>query len=95
MEVEGSLVKGILVAKQVKLEDEKDTLKFELHGKVGSLDPAKKTFVLRNVTVDFSKATFSNGIASGLKDGISIVEVKGVASTANGSTITAIRISFE
>ena len=97
VEVEGSLVKGILVAKQVKLEDEKDQLKFELHGTIsGLLNTATvKTFVLRNVTVDFSKATFSNGIASGLKDGISIVEVKGVASTANGSTITATRISFE
>ena len=97
VEVEGSLVKGILVAKQVKLEDEKDQLKFELHGTINRLlnTATVKTFVLRNVTVDFSKATFSNGIASGLKDGISIVEVKGVASTANGSTITATRISFE
>ena len=97
VEVEGSLVKGILVAKQVKLEDEKDPLKFELHGTISRLlnTATVKTFVLRNVTVDFSNATFSNGIASGLKDGISIVEVKGVASTANGSTITAIRISFE
>ena len=91
--VDGSLVKGILVAKQVKLEDENDTLKFELHGTVGSLDPTKKTFVLRGVTVDFSNATFTNGLASGLKDGISI-EVKGIAS-ANGSSVTATRISFE
>ena len=95
VEVEGSLVKGILVAKQVKLEDEKDQLKFELHGTISRLlnTATVKTFVLRNVTVDFSNATFSNGIASGLKDGISL-EVKGFAS-ANGSTITATRISFE
>ncbi len=96
VEVDGSLVKGILVARQVKLETENDQLKFELHGTISGLvnTATVKTFVLRNVTVDFSQAAFSNGLASGLKDGVSL-EVKGVASTANGSTITAARISFE
>ena len=96
VEVEGRLLNGVLVAKQVKLDEEKDPLKFELHGTISGLlnTATAKTFVLRGVTVDFRNATFSNGLETGLKDGIS-VEVKGVASTANGSTIKATRISFE
>ena len=96
VEVEGSLVNGVLVARQVKLDDENDQLKFELHGTISSLlnTATAKTFVLRGVMIDFSGSVeFRNGTLIALANGVS-VEVKGVAS-ANGSIVKATRISFE
>ena len=92
VDVEGALVKGVLVAKTVKLEDEKDPLKFELNGAVSSLNLTAKTFLVRGVTVDYSAAEFRNGTLSSLIDTV-VVEVKGVAS-ADGVRINATRISF-
>ena len=90
VEVEGKLVKGVLIAKKVELEDESDPLKFELHGTVSSLTAT--TFVVRGVTVDFSTAQFSNGTAANLRD--ARVEVKGVVA-AGGTQLRATRIAFE
>lgn len=91
VEVEGKLVNGVLVAKKVELEVENDPLKFELHGTVGSLTAT--TFVVRDVTVNFSNAQFNNGAASNLRDAVR-VEVKGVVS-ADGTQLRATRIAFE
>ena len=88
VEVEGSIVKGVLVAKKVELEDGADVLKFELHGTVSSLNTTAKTFVLRGMTVDYSKATFALTLDNGLK-----IEVKGML--APGNIIMATRISKE
>jgi Domain of unknown function (DUF5666) len=93
VEVEGKLVAGVLVAKKVALDDEKDPLKFELHGTVVTLNTTTKTFVVRGVTVDYSAAEFRNGTVSGLANGAR-VEVKGVAS-ADGTQVKATQISFE
>ena len=91
VEVEGTLVKGVLVAKKVELEDQNDPLKFELNGTVSSLTAT--TFVVRGVTVDYSTTKeFSNGTATNLGDAVR-VEVKGVAS-AGGTRLKATRISF-
>ena len=94
VKVEGSLVNGVLVAKSVKLDDENDSLKFELHGKVDSLSTTAKTFVLRGVTVDYNGSpAFVKGTAANLINGVS-VEVKGVTS-AGGTKVKATRITFE
>jgi hypothetical protein len=93
VEVEGKLVAGVLVAKKVALDDEKDPLKFELHGTVVTLNTTAKTFVVRGVTVDYSAAEFRNGTLTVLLNGARI-EVKGVAS-ADGTKVKATRISFE
>ena len=93
VEVEGRLVKGVLIAKKVELEVENDLLKFELHGTVGSLNTTARTFAVRGVTVDFSAAQFSNGTATNLVDNVR-VEVKGVVS-ADGTQLRATRIAFE
>jgi hypothetical protein len=93
VEVEGQLVGGVLVAKKVALDDEKDPLRFELHGIVGTLNATAKTFVVRGVTVDYSAAEFRNGTVSGLANGVR-VEVKGVAST-DGTKVKATQISFQ
>jgi Domain of unknown function (DUF5666) len=93
VEVEGKLVAGVLVAKKVALDDEKDPLRFELHGTVATLNTTTKTFVVRGVTVDYSAAEFRNGTLTVLLNGAR-VEVKGVAST-DGTKVKATRISFE
>lgn len=95
VEVDGALAKGILVARQVKVESENDALKFELHGKVSSLNASANTLVLRDVTVDYSKAEFRNGSPASLSVGANI-EVKGTTDASNtGGIVIATRISFE
>ena len=92
VDVQGALVKGVLVPKDIKLDDEKDPLKFELNGNVSSLNKTAKTFAVRGVTVDYAAAEFKDGSATSLVDGAR-VEVKGVAG-ADGSRIKAARIAF-
>ena len=94
VEVEGSLVSGVLVAKKVQLEDGADAAKFELHGTLSLLDTTAKTFVLRGMKVKYDSATtFSVGVtALTLANGINL-EVKGMRSDAN--VILATQISLE
>ena len=94
VEVEGSLVNGVLVAKKVELEDGADALKFELHGPLSSLNAGAKTFVLRGVTVKYdSFTTFSVGVTALTLANGNNVEVKGTRSA--GNIIVATRISLE
>jgi hypothetical protein len=105
VEVEGSLVKGVLVAKEVQLKDENETREFELHGIVSnktSTLPGTFTFtftltsaggIVAKVTFTIDAVVFDNGMtAASLLDGIKL-EVKGVA--LPDGTIQATRISLE
>ena len=94
VEVEGSVVNGVLVARKVELEDGEDAAKFELHGTLSLLDTTAKTFVLRGMTVNYDAATtFSVGVtAAALANGLNI-EVKGKRSASN--VIVATRISLD
>lgn len=93
VEVEGSIVNGVLIAKKVELEDGEDAAKFELHGTLSLLNPTAKTFVLRGVTVNYGSATFAIGVtALSLANGNNL-EVKGVRSADN--VIVATRISLD
>ena len=99
VEVEGRLVKGVLVAKKVELENEQDRLKFELRGTVSNLTttPAGVTFTLTSsggisakVTVIYADVSFENRLTTAdLRNGIKL-EIKGVA-LSDGS-IKATRI---
>jgi hypothetical protein len=97
VEVEGSLVKGVLMAKKVQLDDETDQHKFELHGTIdNTLNTTTKSFVLRGVTVNYSGIVEflpTGKSASDLVNGAR-VEVKGKAST-DGTQVIATRITFE
>ena len=96
VEVEGRLVKGVLLATQVKLEDDNDQLKFELHGAISGLNTSAKTFVLRGLIVDYSATTDfrpAGKTVANLVNGVS-VEVKGPASP-DGKKVKATRITFE
>ena len=94
VEVEGSIVNGVLVAKKVELEDGADVAKFELHGTISLLNPTAKTFVLRGMTVNYNNAVFGIGVtAVSLADPLLNFEVKGILSA--GNVIVATRISLE
>lgn len=97
VEVEGRISGGVLVASEVKSEDdggEDEQEDFELHGSISSLDTAAKTFVLRNLTVRYSgSVAYEDGTEAGLANGVE-VEVKGVLD-ADGTSLRATRISFE
>ena len=94
VEVEGSVVNGVLVAKKVELEGGADVPKFELHGTLSLLDTTAKTFVLRGMTVKYDSATtFVVGVTALTLANGNNVEVKGTRST--GNVIVATRISLE
>ena len=99
VEVEGSLVNGVLVAKKVQLKNEDEKREFELHGIVSNKTSTSLTFTLTSSGGIVAKVTFTIGVrfdngltAATLRDGVKL-EVKGVA--LPDGTIQATRISRE
>ncbi|MBN8487892.1 MAG: hypothetical protein J0M20_09255 [Burkholderiales bacterium] len=97
VEVEGALRDGVLIAREVKLEDDDEDERgedFELHGTIAALDKANRRFTLRGITVDYSQVGEWRDLnESNLADGLN-VEVKGGLSS-DRSTLLAWRISRE
>ena len=99
VEVEGTIVGGVLVATRVKVKDgggggDDDDDEFEVSGAIVSLDTVGKTFVVREVTVSYSGSVdFRDGTAADLAVGRK-VEVRG-ALTADGTRLQAERIEFD
>lgn len=96
VEVEGTVVDGVLVARKVELESDDDDRSsgFEIDGSITAVDAAASTFVVRNVTVHHgSGVTFRDGSAANLVVGTR-VEVKG-ALAADGKTVEATRIEIK
>jgi hypothetical protein len=94
--VRGSMANGTLVATKVRAVDESsdEWALVELHGSVSGFDSAAKTFVLREIKVDYSRVMmWKNGAPADLKDGAT-VEVKGLWS-ADRSVLYAGMIEFE
>jgi hypothetical protein len=100
VEVKGSAVNGVVVATEVKTEDENEVehQEFELHGAISNLDATAQTFVIRGVTVSFAGAVrFDKGDAAKLatvNGTATIIEVRGTNNAANNS-VTATRITFD
>ncbi len=97
VEVKGKTVDGVLVATKVEAEsssNSRDWRETELHGTVSALSTSAKTFVLREVKVDYSAVTeWKDGAEANLADG-KRVEVKGEWSS-DRRTLKAVRIEFE
>ena len=96
VEVEGTMLSGVLVASKVEVEDRRDERipRFELHGAISAPDTIAKTFVLRGQTVNYGGTVqYKNGGEADLKIGAR-VEVKGVLS-ADKTRIEAKIIEFE
>lgn len=105
VEVEGSIVNGILMAKEVELEDDEDyaedMYKFELHGLVSELNKTARTFVLRGVSVSYTVSAVGVDMVTLFNDGATLanfangnkVEIKGTL--RNGNMVMATEISLE
>ena len=92
--VEGHVASGTLIAASVRVLGQSafDARTYQVSGAISGLDVTAKTFVVRNVVVDYSSAQFVNGSAAGLADGVS-VRVDGSLST-DGTQIQATQIAF-
>jgi hypothetical protein len=93
VEVEGSIVNGVLVATKVELKTEQEDQAngFEVDGSVSAIDAVNSTITVRGVVVSYGPSTvFSGGVATDIVVG-SRVEVHGTLAsdgvTVNASTI--------
>ena len=96
VEVEGTVVNGVLVARKVELKSDDDDRSsgFEIDGSITAADAAASTFVVRNVTVHYGAGVvFRDGSAANMVAGTR-VEVKGTLS-ADGKTVEATRIEIK
>ncbi len=100
VEVQGTSSNGVLVASSVKVDtpSEVSNQQIELHGAISNLNAARKTFVVRGVTVSYAGTVkFDGGDVSKLASIASTsatVEVKGTYDAATNS-VSASQISFE
>lgn len=100
VEVQGSLSNGVLVANLVALESRHrgdEDRRLELHGAITAVDPAAKTFVLRNVTVSYAgNVIWERGAEANLAVGAT-VEVRGGMSGMGRTRhqVQALKIEFE
>jgi hypothetical protein len=92
VEVKGKLENGVLVASRVQLEDDEDR-GFEIKGNIATLDTTAKTFEIRGVLIDYSGATFKDGVESNLSVDVR-VEIKGTLN-ATGTVVTATELEFK
>jgi hypothetical protein len=96
VEVRGRAENGTVIAARVKVIDRlgDDWQRVELHGAMSALDTTAKTFVLREVTVNYSRVVeWDDGRESDLANGKQL-EVKGVWSD-DRRVLFALRIEFE
>ena len=96
VEVRGQASAGRIVATRVKVItfDHDDWKMVELHGNVSALDTNAKTFMLRDVKVDYARVMmWKDGSVADLANGKAL-EVKGVWS-ADRSVLIAAMVDFE
>jgi len=96
VEVRGRAESGGIIASRVKVLDRRgdEVRRVELHGTVGALDTAAKTFMLREIKIDYSRvAEWKDGDEAALAND-KAVEVKGQWSD-DRSTLVASSIEFE
>lgn len=97
VDVRGRIQDGKLIASRVQVRggpDDDEIKKVELHGDVSALDTTAKTFVVREVTVDYSAVTeWKDGSPADLANGRK-VEVKGMWNT-DRTKLMASKVEFE
>jgi Domain of unknown function (DUF5666) len=97
VEVKGTIISGVMNAISVKLEDINDieAIENELNGVMSALNTTAKTFVVRNITVDYSSAAieYRDGSVNDLANGRNL-EVRGRIDGATGNLLPT-RIKFK
>jgi len=94
VQVRGKLSGGVLVATRVQASAAEQPRGYELKGTPTSLDTANRRFVLRGVTVDYSRASFQGGNAAALVGYTGVLEVKGSLS-ADRQVLAADTVKFD
>lgn len=72
VEVKGTVSNGVVLATQVDIKSPTQGSELEQSGTVTGLNSAARTFVLGSSTVNFSSASFENGTAQNLVDGVTV-----------------------
>jgi len=95
VEVEGSLVNGVLFARKIEIEDANDEAEVDVTGQASSVNTTAQTFVVRGLTFHYSGATqVDDGtLPASLQDGVTL-RVRGTLPAAGTGNIEASRIDF-
>ena len=93
--VEGTVSNGRVLASRIRILTRAglEARPFQVAGVVANLDASAATIVVRNVSIDYSSATFSNGSAARLAPGVG-VHVTGPLS-ADGTQVRAVHVAFD
>lgn len=94
VEVEGTMQDGVLVAAQVKVEDEESEEEFEISGSISSVDTGTQTFVVRGTVIGYDADTRFEGGDEGDLEAGRRVEVEGTL-VDGGTRVRADKIAFE
>jgi hypothetical protein len=94
VQLSGRMSGGTLVAERVTVLGNSDVEQrvYKLNGRIETVDPAARTFVLRKTVVDYSNAQFIAGVPSDLS-ARDRVRVEGPMS-ADGSRLLATTVEF-
>jgi hypothetical protein len=94
VKVKGTMANGVLVAKEVEMENENEAEDAELHGAVSGFDAATKTCQVRNTTVTLdSKTVLAAPLA---QDGSDLAgKVVAVKGKVTGSKVVATTITLD
>ena len=95
VEVEGSMIGGVLFARKIEIEDENGEAEVDVTGQTSSVNTTGQTFVVRGLTFHYSGATQVDGgsLPASLRDGLT-VRVRGTLPSSGTGTIEATRIDF-
>ena len=95
VEVEGALVGGVLLAREIKVENETEESNVDVRGTASSVNTTAQTFVVRGVTFHYSASTTQKDgtIAADLRDGADI-RVRGTLPSGGTGNVEATEIDF-
>jgi hypothetical protein len=99
VEVEGRIVNGVLVAREIEIEDENEDVQVDVRGTTSGVNTTAQTFVVRGLTfhytTGFAGATrIDDGtIAGNLRNGVDL-RVRGTLPAGGSGNIEATEIDF-
>jgi hypothetical protein len=95
VEIEGSLVNGVLIARKIQLENEAEEVKVDVRGTASLVNKTAQTFVVRGVTFHYSGSTQQKdgAVAVDLVDGANI-RVRGTLPSGGTGNVEATEIDF-
>ncbi len=90
VEISGYATESGFYATYIELETDDNEIK--MSGSVSELNTEQQTFLLGELTIDYSEASFEDMVADDLSNGM-VVKVEGTAYDADSSVLTALNIA--